>query len=171
MQAALVEAASAALHFAHGGRRLPAENLHFTLAFLGAVGESCLPELRELAGRVARMVSRTGAVLELTLDHIDYWRKAQLLCATAQRAPDAVLAFAAALKQELITGGFTPDLKPFRAHVTLVRKVTHGERELAMRPVSWSFTDYALVESRTGPSGSIYSVLDSWALCNAARIS
>lgn len=76
-------------------------------------------------------------------------------------------ALASALKCELTAAGFTPDPKPFRPHVTLARKVPPGTPDRAMQSVLWSCAEFALVESRTGPGGSSYSVLNSWPLCAA----
>jgi len=67
-----------------------------------------------------------------------------------------------ALKLQLTSAGFTPDLKPFRAHVTLARKVSHSIPTMEMDPVVWRFTEFALVDSRTGPGGSAYRVLTSF---------
>jgi RNA 2',3'-cyclic 3'-phosphodiesterase len=79
----------------------------------------------------------------------------------------AAARLAAALKTGLVAGSFTPDLKPFRAHVTLARKVSPGsdwQHELRMHSVSWRFTGFSLMESRTDASGALYSVLESWLL-------
>ncbi|HEY1891686.1 MAG TPA: ankyrin repeat domain-containing protein [Steroidobacteraceae bacterium] len=60
------------------GRPVPASNLHVTLAFLGSVPERRLGELREVARASA---ASPGGRLELTFDHLEYWRAARLLCA------------------------------------------------------------------------------------------
>jgi 2'-5' RNA ligase len=163
------EALSAAVHATMialpGGRPVPVENLHVTLAFLGGVPEASLPALLELARNVA---PRAEPML-LTLDTIDYWRRAQVLCAAASREPAGAAAFAEGLKSALCAAGFRPDLKPFRAHVTLARQVRRAPPDAAMPPVPWSFDEFALVESRTLAEGSSYSVLESWTLCGAAR--
>jgi hypothetical protein len=66
-------------------------------------------------------------------------------------------------------GGNLPQIKPFRVHVTLAGKVPHGSHEHTVQSVLWSFTDCALIDSRTGPGGSLYSILDSWSLCTEVR--
>ena len=63
------------------------------------------------------------------------------------------------LKTHLGLAGFTPDLKPFRPHVSLARNVLRAARLTQMKPVEWVFTDFVLVESRTLPQGAAYTVL------------
>ena len=154
---------------AAGGRAVPPENFHLTLAFVGPVSESSLAKVEAAGEQVAAEVER--APVQLILDAIEYWRKAQVVCATAQMAQNArhAGALATALKSRLMAAGFTPDLKPFRAHVTLARKVPRGSHDRCMQSVLWRFADFALVDSRTGPGGSLYSVLNSWPLCTETR--
>ena len=176
---------------ASGGRPVPAHNLHVTLAFLGSVPERRLPELGEIA-RVAAPQSEfasasapsglqspvresadsPGGSLELVFDRLEHWRAAQLLCALPAESPALIAALARRLQDRLAASGFAPDLKPFRPHVTVVRKVSRPGRIEKMHPVVWSFTELALVESRTLAEGALYSVVESYALCggrNAAN--
>ena len=162
MQEQLAAAAAAALDALRSGRPVPRANLHLTLAFLGSTPESALPALED-AARAAGAAAGAAAV-EVTFDALEYWRRAQLVCAAARSAPDAASAFAAALKQKLTSRGFAPDLKPFRPHVTLARQVRHEPLERALAQVRWRFRDFALVESRSSPGGSLYSVCASWPL-------
>ena len=76
----------------------------------------------------------------------------------------AASTLAASLKDATAAAGFTPDLKPFHAHVTLARKVTHAPRECTLREVLWRFDGFALVDSRTESGGPVYSVLESYPL-------
>jgi 2'-5' RNA ligase len=146
-----------------GGRPVPPENLHVTLAFLGSVAERRLAQLGEIALATAREPG--AAPLELAFDHLEYWRAARLLCAaTAGPSPPAA-ALAARLQARLAQSGFSPDLKPFRPHVTVVRKVARPAAVGAMEPVLWRFEALALIESRTLPAGALYSVVESYALC------
>lgn len=155
MQSALAKAAAPAVSAA-GGRPIPNGNLHSTLAFLGAVPESRFGDLSVVDGVAAPPIA-------LTLDRIEHWRRTEILCACASVTPQAALDLASALKETLLAAGFSPDLKPFRAHVTLARKVARA-RDEAMTPVEWSFDSISLVASQTAPSGSSYSVVRSWSL-------
>ena len=140
------------------GREVVPPNLHVTLVFLGSVGNARLEAVRQVAaGVVATPVS-------LVLDTIELWPKPRILCATSSEPVPAADALARTLAQGLVERGFAPDLRPFRAHVTLKRKVAHVMGRVQMPGVALRFSDFVLVESRTDPAGPIYSSLGTWAL-------
>jgi 2'-5' RNA ligase len=149
----------------HGLAAIPVGNLHATLCFLGAVEPEKLPALRAAASRVrARRVS-------LEFDVLEYWPAPGIICATASGERVALAAaLAAALGDELIAAGFSPDIKPFRPHLTLARKVsaTQAGSMALPRPFQPGFvvraTEFVLMDSRRGEQGSIYSARDSWPL-------
>jgi 2'-5' RNA ligase len=154
-----------------GGRPVPAQSLHVTLAFLGSVAERRIGELEVIGDRIAAFCAGEGANAappELVFDRIEHWQKAQIICATvgteSADAATVVQSLADALKNETLAAGFAPDLKPFRAHVTVARKVARPTLALDMHSVPWAVTGLALVESRTAPGGAIYSVINSWTL-------
>jgi 2'-5' RNA ligase len=72
------------------------------------------------------------------------------------------------LKSWLVAAGFTPDLKPFRPHVTLARKVVLSIPTKHMTSVVWDFDDFALIESQTLRGGSVYRVLRTFSLVSPA---
>ena len=150
-----------------GGRPVPAANLHVTLMFLGSVASERLSEVQSLARAVAAACVQEQP-LALTFDRLVHWSVPHILCALAQ-APDAAGRLAAALKDVAAAAGFTPDLKPFRAHVTVARKVLHAAHLPALRPVAWHFADFALIDSRTEPSGPVYSVMESYPLVKSEK--
>jgi len=168
MQAQLATAAGATLLALRSGRPVPCEHLHLTLAFLGSVPESALQRLANVAAnRAPAPVAPQGAIesaIEVAFDRLEYWPRAEIVCAGASVVPRAAQAFAEALKQSLTSAGFAPDLKPFRPHVTLARQVRHRPLAQTLTEVRWRFRDFALVESRSSPGGSLYSVRNSWAL-------
>jgi len=165
---------------ASGGRPVRLENLHVTLAFLGSVRESRLPELAQIAQKAAQLAGPGGTssphqLLELTLEHLEHWRPAQLLCAVPAERPTSAIALARSLQDLLAEPAFAADLEgsrsggvditqPFRPHVTLARRVYRSPRTIEMQPITWGFTDFALVDSRTLPEGAVYTVLEKFPL-------
>jgi RNA 2',3'-cyclic 3'-phosphodiesterase len=178
MREALAHATRRAVR-ASGGRPVRLENLHVTLAFLGSVPEGRLAELAEIARKAAGPFVGSPALIELAFDHLEYWRAAQLLCALPAAPQAPITTLVQRLQGFLIGEGFALDLKPFRPHVTVVRKVLRPAPVARMRPVVWRFTELALIESRTLPAlspvsatgnasgnGALYSVVESFPLCS-----
>jgi 2'-5' RNA ligase len=168
VRAALAHATHKAVR-ASGGRPVPTHNLHATLLFLGSVAESCLADLIAVGSLVASASEVRASAPELVFERIEFWAKAHVLVATTAvpaggPAHAVAVALADMLLRETSRLGLTPDLKPFRAHVTLARRVVRVSRSFDMRAVHWALNGFALVESRTAPEGSQYSVLESFAL-------
>ncbi|MDB6090596.1 MAG: thpR [Gammaproteobacteria bacterium] len=169
LRAALAPATHKAVS-ACGGRLVPAQSLHATLAFLGSVPERRLAELQVIAGRVAAAffggMDANSVPPQLIFDRLEHWRKPQIICATvgAECGEGVAVAgsLAEALKGETTAAGFIPDLNKFRPHVTLARRVLHPIPAMDIDPVVWSFTEFVLVESRTEPGGAVYRVLKSF---------
>jgi len=147
-------------------QRMPAENLHTTLCFIGAVAEERLDALKATAATVR------GDSATLRLDHIEFWPKPRVICATATE--DAGLASARELSTRLasaeVESGFAPDLKPFRAHVTLARKISIARAAGFEWPCAFAapfevqVNRFVLMRSDKGASGSSYSVVAEWPL-------
>jgi 2'-5' RNA ligase len=146
------------------GQRVPAENLHATLCFVGAVAEEKVEALRAAAATVR------SPALKLRFEQLEFWDKPRVLCATGSKESEAAHDLARRLAEAAVEAGFAPDIKPFRAHLTLARKVNAAEAAKVEwpRPFSPSMTvrcdRFVLMQSRREESGSIYSALDSWAL-------
>jgi 2'-5' RNA ligase len=145
-----------------GAQSVRAENLHATLCFIGAVEPEELDGLRAAAEKVH--VRR----VELRFDTLEHWDSPRIVCATTSEESESAGDLAVALGDATIAAGFTPDIKPFRAHLTLARKVP---RDLSvtfpqsLTPSAIVRCDrFVLMESRRDESGSIYSAVDSWAL-------
>ena len=166
-RAALAASAGAAVA-ASGGRAVPAENLHLTLLFLGSTAPERIAALEGLARRVAQAAPEVA--LELSFDALAWWRQPRILCALTPEPPAALVTLAAALRDAAVAAGFSPDLKPFRAHVTVARKVARAPAQLALDSVTWRHRTLALIESRTGVAGPVYSVLESWLLGKAEKV-
>jgi 2'-5' RNA ligase len=143
---------------------VPPGNLHATLCFIGAVPPERLDALREAAATVR------GAPGELRFDALDHWDTPRVLVAVPGGECRESLRLADALRDAAVEAGFSPDIKPFRPHLTLARKIpSEAAKKFAWPlPLSPGFVvrveKFVLMESRRGEQGSIYSVLDSWPL-------
>jgi RNA 2',3'-cyclic 3'-phosphodiesterase len=151
-----------------GAQPVNAQNLHATLCFVGAVAPERLAQLRDAAATVH------GPPVTLRFAALEFWEQPKVLCATA--AEDEGARRAHELSRDLlaaaIAAGFAPDVKPFRAHLTLARKARAELAASAQWPrvlpeFAMHCDRFALMESRRGEFGSIYSVVDSWPLDGA----
>jgi 2'-5' RNA ligase len=174
-RAALMEATGETVRHC-SGRPVPESNLHVTLAFLGCVPEPRLADLSDLAQRTAATFPGDALPLGIVLQGFEHWPKPQVLAvlgrgAQAQLAPESgALQLARTLTTTAVAAGFSPDLKPFRAHVTVARKVARAPDLREMREVRWRFDSFALLESRTLPEGPLYSVVGSYLLGGAEKV-
>jgi 2'-5' RNA ligase len=161
-QAELLVATAAPLVKELAGQPLVAPQLHATLCFIGSIDDEKLAALRDTVSRVrARHV-------QLELDALEYWETPEILCATALESPSA-RDLSVALADAVSAAGCAPDRKPFRAHVTLARKVRRSvarnfEWPRPLASMSVQRDEFVLMESRRGDAGSTYSVVDSWRL-------
>ena len=167
LQAALAEATRDVVT-ASAGRPMPSDNFHVTLAFLGSVPETRLTDVMAVGTVVATEIAPRA--IQVSFTTLEYWKKPQVLCVTAPEGSaahsSAGAVLADSLKSKLTAAGFTPDLKPFRAHVTLARKVAHPTRTAAPLSLVWNFTEFALVDSQTESSGPVYAVLRTFPYCS-----
>ncbi|MFA9461934.1 RNA 2',3'-cyclic phosphodiesterase [Thiohalorhabdus methylotrophus] len=157
LQRALAERAREALD-GRRARRVPAENLHVTLAFLGEVDARTRECAEEAAGSL-ELPSFT-----LAIDRLGLWARRGLLWAGPSRAPEALPALAAELGRSLEPCGLERDRRPFRAHLTLARKAAGQPPRQAMDPLEWRVDRFVLVASQLGPGGSAYTLLREWPL-------
>ncbi len=140
------------------GRPQRPDQWHVTLEFLGEVPESRLPVVLD-AGAAA---SGGARACELALDQLEYWKRPQVLCLVAGSIPEALAALVQSLRSELQLRGFTPETRPFRAHVTLARKLRQAPPLGGVERVRWPVRRFSLVQSVTEPSGSRYLELAAW---------
>ena len=146
------------------GRRMPPANLHVTLIFLGMVPGSVVADLLAIGGR------GHWPRIQLDFDHAEYWPKPKVLVAMPDATPEAGIRIVDRLWDAIEPLGFSRETRPWRPHLTLVRKVTRPPprgvelsipRRPAREPGAWKL---ALVESVTDPAGSRYTPLARWPL-------
>ena len=160
-RAALAMRAAEAAAVSQGARPVRAENLHLTLAFLGAVPAQRLGDVLAAAARVQ------SPAFGFTLDHLEHWSGADVLCAIPQAAPPPLALLAAQLRDALRALQLPVDARPYRPHVTLCRKARAAPagRPLAMTPATpWRARGFVLAESPHDAGRSAYRIRASWPL-------
>jgi 2'-5' RNA ligase len=141
-----------------GGRAPPPANFHLTLAFIGSLAASRLPELRDLAARL------DAAPFELNLDHIGCWRSQRLVWAGMRQCPDELSALAVALQENLQAHGFPVERRAFRPHVTLLRDMAMPPAQTDCCAVHWHARRFVLACSEPASRGVRYRVVGEWPL-------
>ena len=145
------------LHQHWGGRRMRADTLHITLAFLGSTPVDQLDTLAACADTVLT------EAFELILDQAGYWRHNRIGWLGASETPQQHLELVSALNAALQAAGFAVDARPHVPHVTLLRKTMGGEVP-PCAPVRWPIGDFVLVKSVTESEGAHYEVIRRWPL-------
>lgn len=157
-QRALGDLAREAARRAHG-RPVPAENMHITLAFVGAWPIARMPILLDAARDV------TGEPMRIALDDLGTFRRAGIAWIGSSSPSDALLRLQSSLAAALRSGGVAfDDLQPYRPHVTLARRCRGPYPHGATAPVVFDVHRFSLMQSQTGAEGARYRVLAEWPL-------
>ncbi|NIW23299.1 MAG: RNA 2',3'-cyclic phosphodiesterase [Gammaproteobacteria bacterium] len=136
-----------------GGKPTPIENLHATLAFLGPITPDDL-------ANVEALTPPASEPFEIVLDRLKHWERSSVLWIGPTDVPMALLTLERELWDRLVDLGFSRERRPYVPHVTLARKAQAARGSVS--PVPWRIDGIALVESKTGPRNSRYTVLKSW---------
>jgi 2'-5' RNA ligase len=140
-----------------GLRPVAAKNLHVTLLFLGGI------DARQETGITAAATALSvPPAMELRFDRLSYWRKPGILCLTGRHFDREVAVLAEQLAAIAVRYGVTVDERPFKPHVTLVRKAK-APAAVEFEPILWRANAFCLVESCSTPDGVEYRVIKRWA--------
>jgi 2'-5' RNA ligase len=139
-----------------GGRAVPREKIHLTLAFVGEVGAERLDGLESAAREVRSPPFR------LSLDRLGGFRHARVAWIGCGQAPVPLAVLHEQLAGSLRRRGFALEERPFNAHVTLARKAARPHPRADIEPVAWRVREFALVVSEPGTGG--YRSIRSWKL-------
>ncbi len=127
----------------HGARPVPAQKLHLTLHFLGAVARGRLPELRAA-------LDISSPRFELTLARAAVWPGGVAVLEPAAGVPAPLAALHRRLGEALRACGLPVEARPFRPHVTLARRAAGAALPASAAPVRWPAQGHVLVESERG---------------------
>ncbi len=144
------------------------ENLHLTLGFLGTVAADRLHEVLAVAASL-----RTAA-FPLTLDRLEHWTAARILCLTPNAVPPALTRLAGDLRAALRARNLPADERPCRPHVTLCRKARPAAGQPLSVPIAgigWQAQQFVLAESADDTGRSVYRIIAQWPLSSSASVS
>ena len=144
------------LHAACGGRPVRPENLHLTLAFLGALEPARIADAERAAAEVA---PRSVA---LVLDRPGFWKRNRIAFAGASAVPPELEAMALELRMALARARVAFDAKAFVSHVTLLRDAREPRAMPGLEPIRWELGGFVLARSSSEPGAIRYAVLGSW---------
>jgi len=137
-----------------GGRRVPDESLHLTLAFLGEVPEA---RTEALSAWVARRPVSPG---EWRLDAWGTFRGPGIVWVGGRWADRSLVQLHESLWDELEAFGFSDGPRHFMPHVTLLRRARQLEtRNLPAVDLTWPWRRLSLVRSFTDNEGARYETL------------
>ena len=140
------------------GRWVHGADLHMTLRFLGAVE----PDRQGCVSQAADQVK--GQPFELEITRLDYWARPRIAWAGPDETPAGLTGLVAGLAAGLESCGFPRESRPYRPHVTLVRKAPPSGIIRLEHPLRWPVDSFALVESRPGGEPPWYQVVETWPL-------
>jgi 2'-5' RNA ligase len=145
------------LHQHWGGRRMRADTLHITLAFLGDLSAMQLDTLLQGVHDIP------VGTFELSLDQAGHWphnRIGWLGLSQPSRPLDNLVQ---ALRDQLRALDIPFDARPHTPHITLLRKA-QGGAAVECRAVNWAVNVLVLVASNPLADGAHYDVLKRWPL-------
>jgi 2'-5' RNA ligase len=106
-----------------------------------------------------------AGVFELVFTHLGHWPRPRVIWSGCEATPEALLALVGGLRAGMLRCGLEPEVRPYRAHMTLARKASVAPTFGASHDlVEWRVRDFHLVESKTLSSGARYEILRSWLL-------
>ena len=140
------------------GRRVPPENFHITLLFLGNVEEQDIPRLADDAAAL-----KTPG-FPLQIDHCGWWKRAKVVWLAPAHAPEPLLELVKQINRLSRLAGLPVDERDYSPHLTIARKLTQPVKPCTYDPIHWDVREFCLVESVTHEKGARYRVLRSWRL-------
>lgn len=134
------------------------DNFHVTLVFLGNVA---LENIAPLGKRVSGV---RCAGFSIQLDWISQGLSQGMIWAVPEKIPLELSELVRKLRGVIAEPGFRADTRPYRPHVTLIRKFRGSLQPLRIQPLAWQVRGFTLVEVMLCAEGSIYTGVKTWAL-------
>ncbi len=142
-----------------GGRKIPVQNYHLTLAFLGDVDESALQKLSEI------FENFNHSALKIQLNKVGYWSHTDVLYLGSDAVDAGLQSLHEKCRQAANRIGARGSAKRYEPHITLARKLVMPPPPALVEPdFSFEATSLELWSSVREAKGAHYSTLASWNL-------
>ncbi len=143
----------------HPGRPHQQDDLHMTLVFLGPVAASKLGCITQAADQIH------SSGFHLSLHHLGFWSRPRILWAAPESTPEPLSELMQGLQEGLADCGFKAETRPYRPHVTLLRKSYPVGSDTLEPPIDWSVNEFVLAESANPQAGGRrYRIVRRWRL-------
>jgi 2'-5' RNA ligase len=114
------------------------DNLHLTLAYLGALSPDTCEKIKAFTCPIAPF--------ELKLTDAMHWPQSQVAYFSPQSS-EALEKLHTFLNQHLLKHGLKPERRLFEPHITLARDYTHTLASCTLTPIHWFVHELCLVKS------------------------
>lgn len=140
------------------GKKVPIENLHMTLVFIGYADAQQLRCIQDIASQIQ------CNKFQLSIDRVGSFRKS-ILWLGCTNPPQALFDLQANLSDKLREYcGFHLEKGKYMPHITIERKIKQTPSMALSEPLNWEVNNFVLVKSEPGNITSQYTVIDSWSL-------
>lgn len=138
---------------------VPASNYHITLCFLGSITH------RQHEALIYELDNLVSEPFSLTLDSTGIWNGPKILFSAPETPPESLMLLAKASRKAARRASIQVENKPYKPHVTMVRKATAALPLPLYNPsVEVHASAFHLFESVSTPQGVTYPIRHSWAL-------
>ena len=141
----------------NGGRKTTRENIHLTLIFLGQVQQHREQQLRK------QLRTLDVKQFDLELDEAGAFTHCRINWVGPRIIPKGLKDLHQALKHISHDLGFHTEERPYKPHVSLLRKAK-TQPEQAIEPIPWKVDRYCLIESKLKDNGVQYEILEEFQL-------
>ncbi|MFP2771046.1 RNA 2',3'-cyclic phosphodiesterase [Oceanisphaera sp. KMM 10153] len=139
------------------GRRIPPEQLHLTLRFLGPLTQTQSDSLLKQLPKIRL------ATFELKLDRLGCFPRARVVWIGPSRVPPGLSALSDELAARCASLKLGPPHRAFRPHITLFRHDSTQELP-PITPIRYRPSRLCLYSSTLSEQGPEYHILQSWPL-------
>jgi RNA 2',3'-cyclic 3'-phosphodiesterase len=140
------------------GRKIQPHNLHITLYFIGQADAELKDCLHQAALKVA------ARPFSLVLDCFGHFRRAKIFWMGAQDSPVELSNLHAELGEALSECGYQREKRPYKPHISLMRKTTKSVVRQQNFSIHWPVDAFVLVESIQDASAVNYQVIERYPL-------